>query len=77
MRGFSIGAGKQESNLSSHQAPQNNEVTPKQCVHHKPGSRSGRPSQTTKEAQGTNEIDEPGLFMVNSRPMEAVGMKNV
>ncbi len=55
----------------------NNEATPKQYVYHKPGNRGGRPSQATKEMQGTNEIDEPGLFMVNTRPMEAVGMKNV
>lgn len=55
----------------------NNEPTPKQFVHHKPGNRGGRPSQTTKEMQGTNEIDEPGLFIVIAQPMEAVGMENI
>jgi hypothetical protein len=32
-------------------------------------------TQTTKEMKGTNEIDEPGLFMTVYRPMKAVDVR--
>jgi hypothetical protein len=32
-------------------------------------------TQTTKEMKGTNEIDEPGLFMTGYLPMRAVNVR--